>query len=54
MEMDSPPYWILELSSVKYIPDAVTILNNYAFSEPFEEFSTDLNDFYIACLYTKY
>ena len=54
MEMDSPPYWILELSSVKYIPDAVTILNNYAFSEPFEEFSTDLNDFYIACLYIKY
>lgn len=54
MEMDNPPYWILELSSVKYIPDAVTILNNYAFSEPFEELSMDLDDFYIGSLYIRY
>lgn len=50
---NEPPYWIIELATVKYIPDAIRIVNEYAYSEPFEQFCRS-NDLYVACLFIKY
>jgi hypothetical protein len=53
--LDEPPYWIIELTSTKYFRDAVKVVNDYAYSEPFVDFGyLELADFYIACLYIKY
>jgi hypothetical protein len=51
---DYPPYWIIELSITKYLPDAIRIVKEYAYSEPFEQSSTNLNDYYIGCIFVKY
>lgn len=50
---ENPPYWIIDLATIKYIPDATKVINEYAYSEPFEEMP-DFYDFYIACLYLRY
>ncbi len=50
---ESPPYWIIELSLTKFQNNAVRIVNEFAYSEPFEKFP-ELNDFYLACLFLKY
>ncbi|MBU5484213.1 hypothetical protein KQI86_07710 [Clostridium sp. MSJ-11] len=53
--MDNPPYWIIDLTSTKYLPDARNVVYSYAFSEPFIDFYyLELTDFYIACKYVKY
>lgn len=52
--MEKPPYWIIELATIKYIPEAIKVINEYTNSEPFEGISSDLYDFYIACLYIRY
>ncbi|WP_282940440.1 hypothetical protein [Paenibacillus sp. RC67] len=52
--MDRPPYWIIELAIKKYIGDAITIANTYAFSEPFETFPNSLYDFHVGCLFLRY
>ncbi|MEI5906846.1 hypothetical protein WAK64_07210 [Bacillus spongiae] len=52
-KMDNPPYWIIELATIKYIPEATKVINEYVLSEPFEKMP-DFYDFYIACLYLKY
>ncbi|MCL2677486.1 MAG: hypothetical protein FWE85_00350 [Clostridiales bacterium] len=53
--MDKPPYWIIELTLIKYLPDALYTVNCYALSEPFVDFSyLELHDFQIACKYIKY
>ncbi|MFE4430742.1 hypothetical protein ACFRH9_27770 [Peribacillus butanolivorans] len=52
--MENPPYWIIELATIKFIPDATKAINEYASSEPFEEIPSDLYDFYIACIYIRY
>ncbi|WP_379164470.1 hypothetical protein [Paenibacillus sp. sgz5001063] len=53
-KMDRPPYWIVELATKKYIGDAVKIVNNYAFSEPFETFPDSLYNYYLGCLFLRY
>ncbi|WP_139997433.1 hypothetical protein [Paenibacillus paridis] len=53
-KLDKPPYWIIELAIAKYIGDAIEVVNTYAFSEPFENFSNSLCDLYIGCLYIRY
>jgi hypothetical protein len=53
--MEDPPYWIIELATTKFIPDALKVINEYGFnSEPFEEIQSDLCDFFIACLFLRY
>lgn len=51
--LDDPPYWIIELATIKFLPSAVTIVNKYAFSEPSEKFNND-SELYIACLFIMY
>jgi hypothetical protein len=53
-KLDKPPYWIIELALATYIGDAIEVVNTYAFSEPFENFSNSLYDLYIGCLYIRY
>ncbi|WP_121360324.1 hypothetical protein [Flavobacterium johnsoniae] len=53
--LDNPPFWIVELSSVKLQSEASKIVYKYTNSEPLKDFSfLKLNDFYIACMYIKY
>ncbi|MDT0121612.1 hypothetical protein Q9R46_03095 [Paenibacillus sp. RRE4] len=55
LEYEKPPYWIIELATVKYQGDAIGIVNRYIHSEPFvDEYLNSLHDHYIACLYMKY
>jgi len=53
-KLDKPPYWIIELATTTYTGDAIKIVNTYAFSEPFENFSNSLYDLYVGCLYIRY
>ncbi|AJS58816.1 hypothetical protein [Paenibacillus sp. IHBB 10380] len=54
-EYTKPPYWVIELSIVRFQAAAVDIVNKYIHSEPFLEINYgDLSDQYIACLYLKY
>ena len=49
------PSWILNLSSIKYIPDAVKSINEYVYSEPFEPFDEKkYSDQYVACLFLRF
>ncbi len=49
------PAWILNLSTAKYIPDAVKSINEYVYSEPFESFDDEKYcDQYVACLFLRY
>ncbi|TKI72490.1 hypothetical protein FC756_01555 [Lysinibacillus mangiferihumi] len=50
---ESPPYWIIELSLIKFQKQAVRIVKEFANSEPFEN-HPEINDFYLACLFLKY
>jgi len=50
-----PPYWIIDLGVVKYIPQAVSIVNEYVCSEPFEVINkSKLSDYYITCILMRY
>ncbi|MEC0183130.1 hypothetical protein P4H61_16715 [Paenibacillus peoriae] len=54
-EQEKPPYWIIELSVVKFQPTAIEIVNKYIHSEPFIELDYGyMENQYIACLYLKY
>ena len=53
-QLDNPPFWIIELSIARFLPAATDVVNEYAFSEPFEQFSNDCHDLFIACLLLKY
>lgn len=54
-ERERPPYWIIELSVVKFQPTAIEIVHNYIHSEPFVELDYDyMANQYIGCLYLKY
>lgn len=54
-ELDDPPVWILEIAVIKYPPDAITAVNRFVFSEPFESFDgEECSDEYVACLYLRY
>src|SRR5579862_9418021 len=48
-----PPFWLLEIASIKYSPDAVAAINRFVFSEPFQDFSST-NDDYLACLFLRH
>ena len=55
LSMDQPPFWLLELSSIKYSPDAVAAINRFAFSELFVNFdSENWDDDYLACLLLRH
>jgi hypothetical protein len=58
MKLDAPPYWLLELSTTQYQPDAARILRDEADSPPFEsddvEDRNDRVDEYVACLFLRY
>lgn len=54
-DLEKPPYWIIELSMVKYQPKAIEIVKKYIHSEPFIELDNEyMANQYIACLYLKY
>jgi hypothetical protein len=53
--LDSPPAWLLDLSTTKYRPDAVRALRTEAYSPPFQEFdSEEQSDEFLACLLLRY
>jgi hypothetical protein len=55
MAMERPPYWILEIATVKYFPQAAAIVREFVYSEPFETFDyEEYTDEYIACLFLRY
>ncbi|WP_019639182.1 hypothetical protein [Paenibacillus fonticola] len=55
LEYTKPPYWIIELATVRFQGSAIEIVNKYINSEPFIDFyNSHLFDQYIACLYIKY
>lgn len=52
---EQPPDWVLELAWTAYQPEAIKIVEAYAFSDPFLDFGVwSLNDFYLACLFVRY
>ena len=53
--LNSPPNWLLEVSTIKYIPEASRVVIAYAYSEPFQEFdSVELSDDHVACMFLSY
>ena len=55
MAMEKPPYWVLEIATVKYFPKAATIVREFVYSEPFETFYDEQHaDEYVACLFLRY
>ena len=53
-ELDSPPLWVIEISTIKYLPDASSAVRAFAYSEPFEEFDlVNLSDEYVACMFLR-
>ena len=55
MALDSPPYWVLEITTVKYFPKAAKIVREYVYSEPFKtlDYEQYANE-YVACLFLRY
>ena len=54
-DLDAPPFWVIELATIKYCPDAVAAVNRFVFSEPFESFDfAERDDEHIACLLLRY
>jgi hypothetical protein len=54
-QLEKPPYWLLELSTVKYKGDAEKVLVEFVTSEPFEEQDASLhNRDHIASLFLRY
>lgn len=52
--LDSPPLWVIEISTIKYRPDASSAVRAFAYSEPFEEFNlVDLSDEHVACMFQR-
>lgn len=50
-----PPYWIIELATVRFQASAIEIVDKYINSDPFMDlYNSELFDQYIACLYLKY
>lgn len=55
LEYTKPPYWIIELATVRYQGSAIEIVNKYIHSEPcITYYNSKHFDQYIACLYIKY
>ena len=52
--LDNPPYWILEIATVKYFPKAVEIINEFVNSDPIESFDTEYESGFVACLFLRY
>lgn len=51
-ELDSPPVWVIEISTIKYLPDASSAVSAFVYSEPFEEFDLlNLSDEHVACMF---
>jgi len=52
--LDSPPLWVVEISTIKYVPDASSAVRAFAYSEPFEEFNyVTLSDEHVACMFQR-
>jgi len=52
--LDSPPLWVLEISTIKYLPDASSAVRAFAYSEPFEEFNqVTVSDEHVACMFQR-
>ncbi len=52
---DAPDFWLLELAATKDSKIAISLLNSYAYSEPFEEFaSEECNDEFVAAEWIRY
>ena len=52
---DEPDLWVLELAATKHTQTAITHLNSYAYSEPFEHFNLEAcNDEFVASQWLRY
>lgn len=52
--LDSPPLWVIEIATIKYLPDASAAVRAFAYSEPFEEFDLiKLSDEHVACMFLR-
>ncbi|NOX54421.1 MAG: hypothetical protein GXP27_08255 [Planctomycetes bacterium] len=54
-ELDDPPTWILEISTIKYYADAVAAVNRFAYCESVESFDHEQRaDEHVACIFLRY
>jgi hypothetical protein len=54
-DLPEPPAWILEIATIRYSPDAVTAVNQFVHSEPFESFDdNEWVDEHIACFFLRH
>jgi len=51
--VDHPPIWICNLSTTKYLPDALRVIREFVHSEPFEDVSGTATD-YLGFLWIRY
>lgn len=52
--LDSPPLWVIEISTIKYLPDASSAVREFAYSQPFEEFDLiNLSNEHVACMFRR-
>ena len=51
--LPSPPQWVLQIATIKYYPDAVTEINRFVYSEPFEQLG-DIDNERVACLFLQH
>lgn len=54
IETEPPPVWLCELATKKYQGDQIRAIQDYLFSEPFEEVPASLEKFRVACVWLRY
>jgi len=54
MKLESPPYWLLELSTEKDPDEALKIVTEFAYSDPHEPTEFDRRDAEIACIFLRH
>jgi hypothetical protein len=53
--LSQPPYWLIDIATIKYYAEAVPAINKFVHSEPFEQFDWNEHDNeYIACLFLRF
>src|ERR1044071_1419215 len=52
-QLDHPPSWICELSIIEHQPDALRVIREFVYSEPFDQFD-GLAEAYLGFLWIRY
>lgn len=52
--LDSPPLWVIQISTIRCQPEASSAVRAFADSQPFEEFGLiNMADEYVACMFQR-